>query len=203
MDKGRIPTRLIPFHVHLTNVNTYLHKIEEGTTQMRGEILGMTSDELVKLSTYYNIWTSEDTQHPGIWDLHNNPLTKTKATRQDVVAFMKNFGIFFRPILNRISSSTNITPGDRLNLRIAPPVSKRSRPTKNISSTCSIMPDSLGRGRVKFSCFYDECPRQASPSGLTSLKLRIFWTCRTGRQMLKIAFLKMILLIPTWKEKGL
>jgi hypothetical protein len=163
MDKGRIPTRLGPFNVHLSNVNTYLHKIEQGTTQMRGEILGMTTEELLKLSTFYNIWTSEDPQHPGIWDLHSFALTKTKATRQDVVTFMKNFGKFFRPVLNRISGNTNITEKDYINLRIALPVSKRSRPTTNIKETCYINAQTLGSGRLKISCYYDEHPRSAKP----------------------------------------
>jgi hypothetical protein len=152
MEKRRIPATLAAFNFHLINVDAYLHNIAPGTTLMRGELLGMTAAELLTLSHFHTAWTSDDPLHPGVWDLHSRKDKKTSVTRQNVLQVMSDFSAFFRPILMRITYSPNITNDDRVALRIAEPVIKRSRPTLPIGESCWAAPTVLGGSRMKFRC---------------------------------------------------
>jgi hypothetical protein len=148
----RIPATLPEFDAHLKNVNNYLHKVNEGTTLMRGIILGMTAEELVTLSHFKQVWTSGDPEHPGVWDLHFDKDKKNVLTRKNVLQVMKDFSEFFRPLLNRMNGSANITITDRQALRIAAPVTKRSRPKLEISEKCWTMAKLIGGSRIRFRC---------------------------------------------------
>jgi hypothetical protein len=172
MENRRIPATLEEFNTHLLNVNTYLHKTETGTSQMRGEILGMTITELNTLHNIKMTWSSGDPLHPGIWDLHRQKNKKTVVTRLNVLHIIKEFSEFFRPILIRISSSPNITVDDRIVLRIAPPVTKRSIPKLRIGEQCVTKYIVQGGARIKFKCHTShESGRSAKPPRADAVEL--------------------------------
>jgi hypothetical protein len=153
MQQRRIPATLTEFNNHLRNVNNYLHKIEEGATLMRGELLGMTAAELVTLGHFMQVWSSGDPLHPGVWDLHSDKTRKTALTRKNILQIMKDFSQFFRPLLTRMSGSAIINNADRGALLIAAPVTKRSRPKLAIAVQCTVLPILIGGGRIKFKCY--------------------------------------------------
>jgi hypothetical protein len=152
MQKRRIPATLIAFSDYLHIANVHLHTIASGDTLPRGEVLGMTPAEMLTLQHFKMVWSSGDPLHPGVWDLHSQKDKKTAATRQNVLQVMSDFSAFFRPILVRISACPAITVDDRLVLNIAPPVTKRSRPTLEIGEKCVTDHNTLGGARIKFKC---------------------------------------------------
>jgi len=156
MKKTRVPTKIKEFIVYIVLVNDYLHNIPEGETDPRGKTLGMTTAELDLLDKYVKQLISGDPDHPGIWDLHSNPDTRTKKTTNDFKLLRKSFSAWFRPILKRIDGSNACTDGDRLPLNIALPNNKHSRPKNRIAEACSVEVTSLGRGDVKINCHYKE-----------------------------------------------
>jgi hypothetical protein len=152
MDKNRIPYALIRFHGYIILADRYLHELSPDGTTKNGELLDMTTTELTKLHDFRLKWTSDDPLHPGIFDLHKNGITKTEVTRAGVQGFMKEFRVFFRPVLERIAVSRNINPNARLALRIAEPVTTRTRHKTGIEESCIIGDIPIGGGMMRFIC---------------------------------------------------
>jgi hypothetical protein len=148
----RIPEILAAFIAYITTVNDYLQNPLPGESEPRGKTLGMTGAELTKLADYVKLFMSGDPAHPGLWDLHKNKDTKTASTRQNMADAMKEFGIFFRPILNRMASCTSITNNDRNVLNIAHPITTHTTPSTAIAAKCFVDITMLGQCEVKFEC---------------------------------------------------
>jgi hypothetical protein len=152
MSSSRIPKKLVAFIVYIVAVNDYLQAIASGDTDPRGIVLGMTLAELADLKARLLLLISGDPLHPGIWDLHSNKSKKNVTTRQNMDDAMKAFGIFFRPVLNRMASNVNITNFDRNILNIARPVISHVKPSAPIVARCFVDVVMLGQGEVKFAC---------------------------------------------------
>jgi hypothetical protein len=152
MKKNRIPVRQYLFVQYVLKNNKHLHEIPSGGTLTRGEILGLTTAELLSLNAYELKLVSGDPLNPGIWDLHANKETKTHKTRMQFLEIEKEFGNFYRPLLNRMSGSAAITVADRLVLNIAIPGGPHHKPTTKIQELCYTNVICLGRGDVKFFC---------------------------------------------------
>jgi hypothetical protein len=172
MDRNRIPATQAAFSSYLQIADDYLHEMVEGETFTRGENLGMTGDELLSLHEFSKNWRSGDPLHPGVFDMHCNPNTKTPTTHKDVTALMKEFGLFFRPVLARISVSRNIDSSARVTLRIAPPVSTRKRHKVKISETCWAKVTQAGGGSLRLSCSTaHESSRASKPPKADALEI--------------------------------
>jgi hypothetical protein len=152
MQKRRIPQVLPEFSAYLGVVAKYLGEIMPGSSITRGEYLGMTPAEIQKLTDMSREWHSNDQDEPGLYDRHCDPAFKTSITRAGVVSFRKEFGEFFQPILNMISTGRNTTNDDRLTLHIALPVTTRSRREAPITEQCIVTWTLLTGGHVKFMC---------------------------------------------------
>jgi hypothetical protein len=152
MSTSRIPRKLAAFIVYITTVNNYLQNPLPGESEPRGKTLGMTAAELTKLADFVKLFMSGDPAHPGLWDLHSNKDTKTFSTRQNMEDAVKEFGSFFRPILNRMAASTIITNNDRNVLNIAHPVTGHTTPKTAITAKCFVDVTMLGQCEVKFEC---------------------------------------------------
>jgi hypothetical protein len=151
-EKRRIPVILEAFITYIVLINDYLKTVQPGDTLKRGTILGMSDEELTLLDGFVKKFVSGDPDHPGYWDLHKNKATKTATTRKNMVDTMKEFGSFFRPILDRISGSGSITNTDRDTLNIAHPVTSHTTPTTAIKADCFVNITMLGQGKVYFEC---------------------------------------------------
>jgi hypothetical protein len=152
MKRGRIPRKLAAFITYVIVVNDYLHLTKPGDTDERGIVLGMTTNELAWLKTFVKLLMSGDPANPGIWDLHSNKDTKTHATAAKMVDAQKEFGIIFRPLLNRMNVSSSITVDDRIAMCISDPVTKHTRPTEKLTGSCYPSTQLLGGGSIKFAC---------------------------------------------------
>jgi hypothetical protein len=170
--QGRIPIKLETFIVFIVLIDEYLHAILAGSTDPRGIELGMTADELLALRAWVKQFISGDPTHPGIWDLHKNKQTKTQTTRQNMVDTKKQFGVFFRPLLVRMSGSALITNGDRDTLNIAHPVTSHTKPTTPITAECLIGVRRLGQCKLRFVCKASEDEARASkPEGSDAVEI--------------------------------
>jgi hypothetical protein len=171
-NSGRIPKKLAAFITYVIIVNDYLHTIAPGGTDPRGILLGMTTAELLALKNSFEKLMSGDPANPGIWDLHSNPNTKNKITRTNMVNAMKEFGVFFRPILNRINVSLVITAADRETLNIAPPVIGRKQQKVKIADVCHVKITPLIGGDIKlrFSSTTD-ASRASKAAGSNAVEL--------------------------------
>jgi hypothetical protein len=170
---SRIPQKLADFILYINIVNKYLHEIPSGGTVARGITLGMTQDELDALAAFVLLLISGDPMHPGIWDLHSNKDTKTKKTRVDMVKVMKDFGIFFRPLLNRMAVSLNTTDGDRLKLNIAIPAGGGHHHQKvPIAEFCYVQIKPLINGDIHFKFKTDaESNRSNKAEGANAIEI--------------------------------
>jgi hypothetical protein len=172
MSNRRIPPEVLKFIVYIVAVNTYLQTIAPGDTDPRGIVLGMTTAELTKLNSFVKKLVSGDPLNPGIWDLYQNPDTRTKKTTADYRQLRKDFNVFFRPLLKRMEGSANITDGDRLPLHIVNPSGKHKRPTKRIAYACTAIIRPLGQGRLYVVCRYSEDTKRAGrPAGTTGVEV--------------------------------
>jgi hypothetical protein len=172
MSTTRIPPEVLKFIVYIVAVNTYLQTIAPGDTDPRGIVLGMTTTELDKLNKFVKKLVSGDPLLPGIWDMYQNPDTRTKKTTADYKQLRKDFSVFFRPLLKRMEGSANITDGDRLPLRIAIPTGKHKRPTKPIADICFASVRPMGQGRIYVVCRYTEdSKRSGRPAGTTGIEV--------------------------------
>jgi hypothetical protein len=152
MKNSRIPVKQYLFVQYVLKNNKYLHEIVSGGALTRGEILGLTTAELLSLNAYELKLVSGDPLNPGFWDLHANKETKNYKTRMQFLDVKKEFGDFYRPLLNRMSGSAAITIADRLVLNIAIPGTSHHKPTTKIQELCYANVVILGRGDVRFLC---------------------------------------------------
>jgi hypothetical protein len=173
---GRIPKTLAKFITYIVNLGVYLHLIPQGGTDPRGITLGMTTAELAAYKAFVKLFVSGDPANPGFWDLHSNPDKKNKLTRLNMLQAMKEFGIFFRPLLNRINVSPNITNEDRTIMNIAiPKTGKREKRTLPISDLChvKIVPGINGDIRLSFSTTPDSRASKAEGADAIEIASRI------------------------------
>jgi hypothetical protein len=168
MDKNRIPYALARFNSYIRSVDTFLHALSSDGLTTNGIKLDMTNGELVKLNDFRYQWSSDDPLHPGIYDLHLNPNTKTSTTRATIDKLMSDFRIFFRPVLTRISVSRNINTEIRQVLRIAAPVTERTRHQTPITESCVIYDTPIGGSMIKISCRTAHDSNRASIAALAN-----------------------------------
>jgi hypothetical protein len=165
MKRGRIPGKMAAFVTYVIVVNDYLHMIESGATNPRGIILGMTTAELAALDAFALSLMSGDPAHPGIWDLHSHKETKTQVTSADMAKAKKEIGQFFRPLLNRMNTSAELTGKDRVALQLSDPVTTHKTPEKRISEQCFANIKMLGGGDLLFECrFNNDSKRTGKPA---------------------------------------
>ena len=152
MDKNRIPYALNRFDGYIVSADSYLNSLSTDGITTKGEKLDMTLDELTKLHDFRIKWSCDDLLHPGIFDLHTNPNTKTATTRATIDNLMSDFRLFFRPVLTRISVSRNINAETRALLRIAAPITNRTRHQTAINESCIVQDFPIGGGKMKIIC---------------------------------------------------
>jgi hypothetical protein len=152
MKRERVPKRNADFVDYVMTGDTYLHKTESGSTDPRGKILGMTTQELTVYADFAAKLVSGDHLNPGIWDLHSNKETRTQVTSAMLRKTKKEFNKFFRPLLNRMNTSTALNENDRIALRLSDPVESRKKPSLRIPETCFVNVTILGHGQLKFEC---------------------------------------------------
>jgi hypothetical protein len=186
MEKRRIPNTLLAFNSYLLTVNDHLQMTQPGASVTNGGRLGLTSAELITLDNFHTAWISDDPANPGAYFLHSNKVSKTEVTRKNVLEIMKDFTVFFRPILWRISGCLNITNADRAVLRIAPPVTSHVQPVSGIEEDCFAMLHILGGGNIKISCKTShESGRAAKPDRADAVEIayrtdRVLYDSQTG-----------------------
>ncbi len=151
-DNNRMPSSQPEFNIQFAALVIWLKAIKSGETLSNGIRLGMTQAEIDTLSDYFDLWHSTDPAHPGIFDLHSNPETKTTVTTTNVTNLMAEVTDFMQPILVRMSGSAAITAGDRLVLHIAPPVEHHTQKTSPITTQTAVSSKPIGPGIVKISC---------------------------------------------------
>jgi hypothetical protein len=172
MKKSRIPDSPAQFDVYIVSVDNHLSATEQGGTMKRGEILGMSAVEIAKTNDFATKWRSGDLMNPGYYELHCNPDVKSKGTRANVMQLIKDFKVFFRPILLRISGSPNITPDDRLILHIAEPVTVHSRPTARIEDPVIVSIEAFGNGSIQIGVRpRDDTSRFSLPKGANAVEI--------------------------------
>ncbi len=152
MKRNRIPSTWEKFITYIIVVNDYLHSTLPGDTEKRGIVLGMTTAELTALANFVKSMVSGDPVNPGIWDLHKNKDTKTQKTTAEMKQAKKEFGAFFRPLLNRMNLSANIKVGDRIPLEISDPNPSRKVPKLPIEALCFVYVILMGHGVLKAVC---------------------------------------------------
>jgi hypothetical protein len=162
MKKERISSVMVKFIIYLINVNTYLQSTLPGDTDPRGIMLGMTDAELAALKDWVKKFVSGDPLHPGFWDLHSVKDTKNHLTRMNMMQGMKEFKIFFRPLLNRMSGSAVINNADRGKLNIAEPVTTHKKKAEQIVATCFVDVSMLGGCSLRFECRASADSKRAS-----------------------------------------
>jgi hypothetical protein len=152
MEKRRIPQAIGKFSIYLANVKEHLSAIVPGTSISRGELLGMTPDEVLQLSSFLASWITGNPSNRGAYELHTDTRTKSRITRLTVVTIMQNFGKFFRPLLMRMSTSPNITIADRSVLNISEAVTTRTHHIVSIKEKPKVNLKMLGGGEVMIYC---------------------------------------------------
>jgi hypothetical protein len=152
MKQGRISRKKKDFDTYICRNEVLLNEVKDGETQKNGIRLGMASTEITTYGEYKTKWRSGDPNHPGAYDLHESILTRTRQSRIDTDKIMKDFRLYFQPILIRISSSLNITTEFRLALGIAEPVTTHSMTFPQIEDDCFAKLVPMGGGDVKFIC---------------------------------------------------
>ncbi len=153
MSNSRIPTALDKFSNYVRTAINYLLAIPTGGTVANGERLGLTTgtgSEMAELQTKRDQWSNSSNN--GLWDKHSDPNTKNRVTRNNVVAFVKDFGIFFQPLLNRMATSTNIILADYTALNIAIPDADPGEPLTKITEGVMFSAKSNGGASFNMKC---------------------------------------------------
>ncbi|MEI6853865.1 MAG: hypothetical protein WCL06_13545 [Bacteroidota bacterium] len=172
MRRSRIPQKQLLFITYLVLVNDYLQTIQPGATEARGIVLGMSIAELAALKAFVKSFISGDPDEPGIWDIHKNKDTKTQKSTAMMKSTKKEFGVFFRPLLNRMNASPNITVADRIILEISDPNPAHTRPKKRIQENCYANALAIGHGFVKMECRSSSDSKRASrPARATGVEV--------------------------------
>lgn len=169
---GRIPVTLSEFDLYIRTIDTFLNTIVPPAVVSPGTRLGLSGAELTALTNFRKQWYTGLPATPGWYELHTNPATKTPVTRQRVTDIMKNFPVFFNPLLDRMSGSAAITSDDRIILHIAQPVTTHTTPTEAIQETVVSEAKPLGGGEMRFSCRTSHDTKRASKAeGADSVQL--------------------------------
>jgi hypothetical protein len=163
----RIPRLKSRFNDYINNVTHHINATEPGSTVKRGEILGMTADEIIRVNDFFSKWHSADPEYPGFYDMHRNRDTRTKTTRKNTEKLMKDFSGFFRVVLCRIFSSAAITSQDCVVLHIAEPNMHRTFHTTPITEKCDASAVALGGGELSFVCRYTTDSKRAGKPPLS------------------------------------
>src|ERR1051326_1011258 len=152
MAQGRIPHLLSLFDKYIRNSVTFLLSINPATGNAWWQDLGLTGAEINQLQQFLGRWYTGNPANPGAYELHINPNTKTKKTREDISKIISDFTAFMRPLLLRMSGSANLTDGARLALRIAAPNASRTKHREAIKDTVNFIVTPLGGGDMRFTC---------------------------------------------------
>jgi len=115
----RIPNSLSGFDEYIRRAVPYIQALGGGVKH--GIRLGLTTTELTAAQAFLTSWWTGIPATPGIYELHSNPDTKTRTTRNNVVTLMTDFTEFFSPLLTRMGTSSAITETDRSNLSLPAP----------------------------------------------------------------------------------
>lgn len=151
MDKSRVPRTLYAFDLYIKRVNNFIATVNPSTLQSHGERLGMTVQEISRAGDFLAQWHTGNPASRGIYELHTNPDTKTKTTRNTVVNIMREFASFFSPLLTRMSGSSTITEEDYIALNIGKPNPHRTRNRQPLSETAFAAARAQSGGDVHFS----------------------------------------------------
>ena len=172
MSDSRIPEKQAEYNIYIIALAIYLNSVPEGETLKRGILLGMLAAEMTTLNEFRASWSSEDPDHLGVYDILNDPTKCTKVTPKLVAKHQYDFGVFMRPILDRISGSPFITPADRLVLHIAEPVTTHSHINTPIPFKPTIGIEVLGGGALKISIrAAHDATRASIPEGADAIEL--------------------------------
>jgi hypothetical protein len=152
MSNSRISSTYPEFDADIKKFYTHLHTLEPDGITLRGITLGLLSPDLAELKNRRFLWANDDPTHPGLYDLFQNENTRTSTISKKTSSFIKEFKVFFQPLLNIMAASRKITADDRAALNIADPVTSHSVPTEPIAEKCFIKITMIGGGKVKFRC---------------------------------------------------
>ena len=160
----RVPRTLGAFDQYIRRVVAFL--IAGSPTN--GARLLLTAAEILKAQDLLALWFTGNASSPGAWELHSNPNIKNKSTRKAVVKIMKDFSVFFRPILTRISGCSATTASDRLILNIADPNPSRTHHTERIEDLVVFTIVPKGGGDVRIICRSSADTKHVSKSPATN-----------------------------------
>jgi hypothetical protein len=166
---SRVPRSLAKFDQYIKTVTAFL--LAGGATS-NGIRLGLTAAKITQVQGYLTQWYTGNPSSPGLYELHTNPATKTKATRKQIADLIKKFATFFSPLLIRMSGSTAITVSDRLVLNIAAPNTSKTKPRVPITDTVYFEAKPLGGGSMRVTCRVSTDTKRASkPKGADTVQL--------------------------------
>ena len=172
MGHSRIPETLPKYNVYIVNADNHLNSIPKGESIKRGLTLGLNAEDLNQLNKFRRQWRTDDSDKPGVYEIHTNPQTKGKYSRINVLNHMNEFGKFFRPLLNIISANLKITSNDRLILNITQTKSKYKRRTSPIKEGCFPTVRHLGGSWIEFGFrSEDSSSRPKKPEGASAVEI--------------------------------
>ena len=168
MANSRIPFKNELFHSYVMDGNVYLKILVGAVT--RGEYLGMTAAEMADLDTFA---TDVDNKYIA----NRNKSTKDEITAANYANVKKDFGNFFRPILDRIAANLAvITTEDRLHLNIADPDTVPTAPGV-IDEQCICAVVQKGGGVVEAACKSEiDETRASTPDGADGVQIAMVLT---------------------------
>lgn len=158
-DRTRIPKTLSSFDIYIRRVAAFLLTVVGGTSN--GERLGLTAAQNTETDAFRKQWYTGNPAAPGAYELHSNPDTKTKTTRNKVLQIIKKFSIFFSPLLTLMSVSSELTESDRQVLNLP---ARDTTPTRRgkIDDAPTVNVSSMAGGRMKVRCRVDQDASRAS-----------------------------------------
>lgn len=159
MSTSRIPQTLSKFDIYIRRVAAFVIAPSGLTTN--GERLGLTAAQNTATDNHRELWYTGIPATPGAYELHSNPDTKTKTTRNTVLIIIRNFTIFFRPLLTLMSVSPNLTESDRQTLNLPAP-DTTATPRGLIEGAPAVNVKSLEGGRMKVRTRISEDATRAS-----------------------------------------
>jgi len=149
---ARVPRTLKKFDNYLRTVVTFLLSTNTATGNTWWVDLLLGNAEINQAQQYLGKWYTGNPASPGLWEIHINPKTKGKDSRKNVVILIRDFALFFSPLLTRMSGSPNITPSARLVLHVAEPNTSRTRHNDDINEQCFGRHIELGGGEHQLTC---------------------------------------------------
>ncbi|HLG35448.1 MAG TPA: hypothetical protein VI757_11260 [Bacteroidia bacterium] len=157
-DERRISATLSGFDIYIRRAVPY---VDAGAPIKNGTRLGLSALEITDAVAFHDTWYTGNPAARGIYELHSNPNTKNKNTRNSVVTLMKDFNAFFSPLLTRMGTSGAITEDDRLNLNL--PAADRTPTARGVINDEPLAGiKSLASARIKFRIRLDEDATRAS-----------------------------------------